>query len=206
MRAESSEDLCSSASDLLSENVARCRFFGFTAAFSQRSSVWLHRLILFRPQSAALCPRPPLLLPLLSVVVFNTQGTILHVYESRKPVLHLPRRDKRKTIRVRDNGLCTQDAPAVSQIISPSLSPSLFLCRRYRPRNMTSWADESDDAYLERPPAEYTGGGGGGGGGGSGGGRPRLNLKPRSANAAKSSSGGGSSSIFGSAKPREEGE
>ena len=65
---------------------------------------------------------------------------------------------------------------------------------------MSSWADQSEDnePHLEQAPAEYTGGGGV---------RPRLNLKPRSAKPAPAAgSGGGSSSIFGAAKPREEGE
>lgn len=58
-----------------------------------------------------------------------------------------------------------------------------------------TWADESEE-QLEPAPAEYTG---------SSGGRPRLQLKPRSKAAPQDggASGGGSSSIFGSAKPRE---
>ena len=57
-----------------------------------------------------------------------------------------------------------------------------------------TWADESEE-HLEPAPAEYSGSGG----------RPRLQLKPRSKAAPQDSgaAGGGSSSIFGSAKPRE---
>lgn len=57
-----------------------------------------------------------------------------------------------------------------------------------------TWADESEER-LEPAPAEYSGSGG----------RPRLQLKPRSKAAPQDSGapGGGSSSIFGSAKPRE---
>ena len=66
---------------------------------------------------------------------------------------------------------------------------------------MSSWADASEEkeepAPLEQAPAEYTGGSGV---------RPRLQLKPRSAKAAQDHGGGGSSSIFGAAKPREQGE
>ncbi len=58
-----------------------------------------------------------------------------------------------------------------------------------------TWADESEE-QLEPAPAEYTGS--------SGGSRPRLQLKPRSKAAPQDSgASGGSSSIFGSAKPRE---
>ena len=62
---------------------------------------------------------------------------------------------------------------------------------------MTSWADASDDS-----PSDYNTGTS------TGGGRPRLQLKPRSAKAAQDASagGGGGSSIFGAAKPREQGE
>ncbi|KAL3816073.1 hypothetical protein ACHAXA_009711 [Cyclostephanos tholiformis] len=73
---------------------------------------------------------------------------------------------------------------------------------------MNSWADESEDHHhgnerpLEQAPSEYTGGGGV---------RPRLQLKPRSANpgssdpsSSSSSSGGSKSNPFGAAKPREE--
>lgn len=59
-----------------------------------------------------------------------------------------------------------------------------------------TWADESEE-HLEPAPAEYSG---------SGAARPRLQLKPRSKAAPQDSGaagGGGSSSIFGSAKPRE---
>ena len=63
---------------------------------------------------------------------------------------------------------------------------------------MTSWADASDDS----PSDDYNTGTS------AGGGRPRLQLKPRSAKAAQDSSaaGGGGSSIFGAAKPREQGK
>ncbi|KAL7532086.1 hypothetical protein ACHAWF_004008 [Thalassiosira exigua] len=65
---------------------------------------------------------------------------------------------------------------------------------------MSSWADESEDGPpLEQAPAEYTGGGGV---------RPRLRLKPRSANAGSTSQDpsprAGGSNPFGAAKPREE--
>merc|ERR1719221_2446798 len=60
----------------------------------------------------------------------------------------------------------------------------------------SSWAE---DAPLEKAPSEYTGGSGV---------RPRLNLKPRSANAGKDNGGGGGvsskSNPFGAAKPREQ--
>ena len=61
---------------------------------------------------------------------------------------------------------------------------------------MSSWADESEDPPLEQAPDEYTGGSGV---------RPRLHLKPRSKAAPQDSGSAGKSSIFGAAKPREEG-
>jgi len=69
---------------------------------------------------------------------------------------------------------------------------------------MSSWADESED-----PPASPRGGeGSGGGGGGPPKERPRLQLKPRSAQgvsaAQQAASASAKSNPFGAAKPREQ--